>query len=45
MNKRPTDILEDEHRVILKVVGTMPILAESLETGVKGGGKVYRQGG
>jgi hypothetical protein len=33
MNKRPTDILEDEHRVILKVVGTMPVLAESLETG------------
>jgi len=34
MNKRPTDILEDEHRVILKVVGTMPVLAESLEMGV-----------
>lgn len=33
MNKRPTDTLEDEHRVILKVVGTMPVLAESLEMG------------
>jgi hemerythrin-like domain-containing protein len=33
MNKRPTDTLEDEHGVILKVVGTMPVLAESLEIG------------
>jgi hemerythrin-like domain-containing protein len=33
MNKRPTDILEDKHRVILKVVGTMSVLAESLEMG------------
>ena len=33
MNKRPTDILEDKHCVILKVVGTMSVLAESLEMG------------
>jgi hemerythrin-like domain-containing protein len=33
MEKKPTDVLEDEHRYILKVVGTMTVLAESLEKG------------
>jgi hypothetical protein len=27
MEKKPTDVLEDEHRYILKVVGTMTVLA------------------
>jgi len=33
MEKKPTDVLEDEHRYILKVVGAMTVLAESLENG------------
>ena len=33
MGKKPTDVLEDEHRYILKVVGAMTVLAESLEKG------------
>jgi hemerythrin-like domain-containing protein len=33
MERKPTDILEDEHRYILKVIGAMTLLAESLEKG------------
>lgn len=33
MEKKPTDVLEDEHRYILKMVGAMTVLAESLEKG------------
>jgi len=33
MGKKPTDVLEDEHRYILKVIGAVTVLAESLEKG------------
>jgi hypothetical protein len=33
MERKPTDILEDEHHYILKVIGAMSVLAESLEKG------------
>jgi hemerythrin-like domain-containing protein len=33
MELKPTDVLEDEHRYILKAVGAMTVLAESLEKG------------
>ncbi|MFZ2095500.1 MAG: hemerythrin domain-containing protein [Anaerolineales bacterium] len=33
MEKKPTDVLEDEHRYILKVIGAMSVLAETLEKG------------
>jgi hemerythrin-like domain-containing protein len=33
MERKPTDVLEDEHRYILKVIGAMSVLAESLEKG------------
>jgi len=34
MDKKPTEVLEEEHRVIMKVVGTMAVLAEAMEMGV-----------
>ncbi len=33
MEKKSTDVLEDEHRYILKVIGAMSVLAKSLEKG------------
>jgi hemerythrin-like domain-containing protein len=33
MNDSPTQMLEDEHRVIAKVVGAAPVLADRLEAG------------
>lgn len=33
MEQRPTDMLEEEHRFIQKVVGAMAVLVEALETG------------
>jgi hemerythrin-like domain-containing protein len=33
MEQRPTDMLEEEHRFIQKVVGVMAVLVEALETG------------
>jgi hemerythrin-like domain-containing protein len=33
--KMPTEMLEEEHRSILKVIGAMPVLIEALETGQK----------
>jgi hemerythrin-like domain-containing protein len=33
MEKKPTDVLEEEHHYILKVIGAMSVLAESLEKG------------
>jgi hemerythrin-like domain-containing protein len=33
MEKRPTEMLEEEHHFIQKVVGTMAVLAEALEMG------------
>lgn len=33
MEKKPTDVLEDEHRYILKVIAAMTVMAESLEKG------------
>jgi hemerythrin-like domain-containing protein len=33
MEKKPTDVLEDEHLYILKVISAMSVLAESLEKG------------
>jgi hemerythrin-like domain-containing protein len=35
MEKKPTNVLENEHRYILKVIGAMSVLAESLEKGEK----------
>ncbi len=29
---KPTEMLENEHRIIAKVVGAVPILADRLET-------------
>jgi hemerythrin-like domain-containing protein len=36
MEKKPTDVLEDEHRYILKVIGAISVLAQSLEKGEQG---------
>ena len=33
MEKKPTDVLEEEHRTILKVIGALTVLGESLEQG------------
>jgi hemerythrin-like domain-containing protein len=33
MEKKPTDVLEEEHRYILKVIAALTVLAESLEKG------------
>ncbi|MBI2846522.1 MAG: hemerythrin domain-containing protein [Chloroflexi bacterium] len=35
MSARPTDMLEEEHRYIQKVVGAMAVMAEALEMGQK----------
>jgi hemerythrin-like domain-containing protein len=34
-DKMPTEMLEEEHRFILKVIGAIPVLIEALETGRK----------
>lgn len=42
MEKSPTEMLEEEHRVIQRVVGTMAVLAEELETAHEVEGETLR---
>lgn len=43
MEQKPTDVLEEEHRVIQKVVGTFAVLAEDLEAGREVNPETFRE--